>query len=136
LTKFPELKITSGKKFFILTVSLFAVMLFAGHIFSSSTEDWLAVCYGCGVSLGLSWVGFMLLMKVPGQDAGTFMKLVLGGMAARLLAALGLIALGIAGLDLPAGRLVGSCMLSYIVFITLEHVFALSALKPKDVHTS
>ena len=64
------------------------------------------------------------------------MKLVLGGMAVRVFIALGLIVVGIAALGLPAGRLVGSCMISYVVFVTLEHLFALPALKHKNVHTS
>ena len=78
----------------------------------------------------------MLLMRVPGTaDTKSFFKLVLGGMAARMLVALGLIVLGIAVLSLPSGWLVISCMLSYVVFITLEHVYALPILKQKNVHS-
>jgi hypothetical protein len=47
-----------------------------------------------------------------------------------------MIVLGIAVFRLPAGMLVGSCMLSYVVFITLEHVFALPALKRKNANIS
>ena len=81
-------------------------------------------------------MGYALLMRVPGSDPGLFMKLVLGGMAARILVALAMIVLGIGVFKLPAGMLVGGCMLSYVVFITLEHLFALPALKRKNAHTS
>lgn len=91
----------------------------------------LAVCYGGAISLALSWAGYALLMKLPGSDSRAFIKIVLGGMAARLIAALALLALGIGVFALPAAELVGSCLLSYVVMIFLEHRFALPELRQK-----
>ncbi|MBW7995226.1 MAG: hypothetical protein FVQ81_01390 [Candidatus Glassbacteria bacterium] len=96
-----------------------------------SLIQWLAVCYGGAISLGLSWLGFALLMKVPGSDSNRFLKLVLGGMAARLVAALALLVLGIGVLGLPAGELVGSCLISYVVMVVLEHKYAMPSLTNK-----
>ncbi len=83
--------------------------------------------------MGLSWLGFALLMRVPGSDSNRFLKLVLGGMAARLALALLLLTLGIGLFNLPAAELVGSCLVSYVVLTALEHTYALPSLKRRNI---
>lgn len=130
-----ERKITPGRKFYALTAFLYALLVAACYLAQFGPVRWLAVCYGGAISLGLSWLGFALLMKVPGSDSNRFLKLVLGGMAARMLVALLMVVLGIGVLKLPSGELIGSCMVSYVVFVTLEHSYALPSLKRKNNNT-
>jgi hypothetical protein len=112
-----------------LTAFLYALIVTVSFLASFNQ---IAVCYGGAISLGLSWFGFALLMKVPGSDSNRFLKLVLGGMAARLVLALLLLTLGIGIFDLPAAELVGSCLVSYVVMTVLEHTYALPSLKQRN----
>ncbi len=114
-----------------MTAFLYVFLAVGLYFAPLSRIQWLAGCYGGAISLGLSWLGFALLMKVPGSDSNRLLKLVLGGMAARMLVALLVVALGIGVFKLPSGVLIGSCMLSYVVFVTLEHIYALPSLNRK-----
>ena len=82
----------------------------------------IAVAYGGLISAFLSFTGFFLLYKSPAASAGKLIKLVVGGILARLVLALSAIAMGIAVLALPAGALVGACVTSYVVFTLIEYV--------------
>ncbi len=52
-------------------------------------------------------------------------------MIIRLLLALSAIALGIGVFALPARALVGSCLISYVIFIAVEHVYLYPVLTRK-----
>jgi hypothetical protein len=93
----------------------------------------IAVTYGGLISAFLSFTGFFLLYNNQGASALTFVKLVVGGMILRLLLALSAIAVGIGVFALPAPALVGSCLISYVIFTVLEHMCIYPVLTSKKL---
>ena len=101
---------------------LFALLVAAWLFPGLDRSVRIAVTYGGLISAFLSFTGFFLLYNSQGASALKFVKLVVGGMIVRLLLALAAIAVGIAVFALPAPALVGSCLISYVIFTVLEHM--------------
>ena len=127
----PENKFLA-KRFVITAASLLFALLVAAWLFPR-LDGSVRVAVSCGglISAFLSFTGFFLLYNSQAASAGRFIKLVLGGMIIRLLLALSAIALGIGVFALPAGALVGSCLISYVIFIAVEHVYLYPVLTRK-----
>ena len=91
----------------------------------------IAVTYGGLISAFLSFTGFFLLYNSQQASALKFIKMVVGGMIVRLVLALAAIAVGIGVFALPAPALVGSCLISYVIFTVLEHIYIYPVLTRK-----
>lgn len=127
----PENKFLA-KKFVITAASLLFALLAAAWLFPRL--DWsvrVAISYGGLISAFLSFTGFFLLYNSRAASVRKFIKLVLGGMLIRLLLALSAIALGIGVFALPAPVLVGSCVISYVIFTVIEHAYLFPVLTRK-----
>ena len=68
-------------------------------------------------------VGYAAIEYSFGKSTTTFFKYVLGGMGIRLFASATLLVVFIKFLNFPAGTLVGSMGLFYVVFLALEVLF-------------
>ncbi|HUU28095.1 MAG TPA: hypothetical protein VM123_09805 [archaeon] len=120
------------KGYWFLLLTLVGVLIGGAWLFPGlQVNTRAAVTYGGLISVFLTAAGFILLSCCKGANAGKFIKLVLGGMIARIILALGLIAVGIGLFHLPAGALAGSCLITYVVFSTLEHLYLLPLLTNK-----
>jgi len=115
---------------------LYVVLLAAAWLIPNlDSLSRLAAGYGASISFALSLAGFFLLAGTRHADPGRFIRLLLGGMAARLMIALAAVAIGLGLFDLPAGIFVGSCVVSYVIFMGLEHVYLLPLLKGPGIKT-
>ena len=115
---------TKGFRFLLLT--LVAVLVGTAWLFPGLQKvTRISLTYGGLISAVLSLVGFILLSRGMGATAGNFIGLVVGGMIGRLALALALIAFGIGLFNLSAGALVGSCLITYVIFTVLEHLYLL-----------
>jgi len=120
------------KKFVLIAGFLLFALLVAAWLFPELDRPVrIAVSYGGLISAFLSFTGFFLLYRSLAASALTFIKLVVGGMIVRLLLALSAIAVGIGLFALPTGSLVGSCLISYVIFTVLEHICIYPALTRK-----
>ncbi len=89
-----------------------------------------AVACGALISAGVFSFSFVLYQRgVRSGGQGRFIKLVVGAIIARMLSALGLLAIGAALLGLAAGPLAVSCLGTYLAFSLLEHLYLLPVIK-------
>ncbi len=74
-----------------------------------------------GVAAGLNAVAaYFLARRALSRSSGEFVRLVLGGMTARMMALLAVVAAGLVVLDLPKVPLVFSLLTHFVLFLILE----------------
>jgi hypothetical protein len=126
-------KISQPKRFILAAGALCFLFLALIRYLPLQHSERLAAGYGLLISIAIACFGFFLLRGSHRVSPGKFIKRLLLGMVIRLFLALAAVFLGIAVMHLPAGMLVGSCLLSYVIFTLLEHVYLLPLISRKKI---
>lgn len=125
--------ISQPKRFILAAGALCFLFLALIRYLPLQPAERLAAGYGLLISTAVACFGFFLLRRSDSVSPGKFIKRLLLGMVIRLFLALGAVFLGIAVMHLPAGMLVGSCLLSYVILTLLEHYFLLPLISRKKI---
>ena len=80
----------------------------------------MAAAFGAAVAAANAILSHALMVASEGRSTRAFLKLVLGGMAGRMLLVIGAVLLGILVLDLPRLPLVVSLLGHFVVFLVFE----------------
>ena len=125
--------LSQAKRFILAAGALCFLFLAVIWYLPLQQADKLAAGYGVLISTAITSYGFFLLKGSRSISPGRFIKRLLLGMVTRLFVALAAVFLGIAVLHLAAGMLVGSCFLSYVIFMLLEHVYLWPLISQKKI---
>jgi hypothetical protein len=121
--------VTFGR-YALVVVSILAVTLVgASALLGGRLTSWelWAVVFGGAVAASNALLAHALALRSRGRSVGVFLKLVLGGMAARMVLVLAAVLVAVLALDLSPAPLVVSLIGHFAVFLALE-IYAVNAL--------